>query len=160
MGDKTKFDNDNPHAESSNSYRVLADRLLKESTVNGKLDLDTLRFNTKEAAQKIVFSMHGIDLSTRHGGVADLVADQIDNITLATREMLGIVPQSEWKHSARDALSNLVERIATALSGDVKPTHGLVCKQGGKETGYVDPAQSLASQNISCSIPAKPGRSR
>ena len=147
MAADPKWNNSDPNAHSNDFYRATADRLVKESTVNGTLDFDRLRAATLREARKEVFDSHGIDAAK--GNVKPLVDEQISNLTLATREVLGIVPQNKWRHDARDTLSNAVES-ALHIGGETQPTHGLACTQAGHEIGAVSPNLPLAKQNVVC----------
>lgn len=114
----------------SDEYRKIANRLVKESIVNGELDFDKLRENTRIAVEAQMKKNSSYREFRDNGQLADLRDFTSEKFTEATREVLGLVPASEW-------------RDKPFLGSDFKPDHGLVITQQPKS---YDPEKSLASQ--------------
>ncbi len=110
---------------SADKFREIANTLIKQSLVDGKLDLVLLREKTNEAAEG---RNENIKFTAYNGQnpSADVALWLKDNLALATREVLGVIPQKEW----RDDRGFFAKRFGDDL---FKPDHGLVITDKPKQ---------------------------
>lgn len=135
--------------------RSRAAQLIRESTHNGHLDLRELRNRTNDMAREIAtHDAHYAD-AVRDGGAGHLNNIWVDRLTVGTREVLGIIPPSQWSHGGGDLMTAaggwLVHRVIPERSFD---TGGLACSlTSGQPITSVDPSRPLAAQGFHCEVP-------
>lgn len=116
---------------TEDDLRKLANQLVKESTVDGKLDLRALRINTKHALEQNGSPLRkDPDYATHkaEGSVSVLMDEYMDKMAVATREVLGVIPESQWKNRGDKKF---------------KPDHGMAIAQ---EPAKHDPKKALGEQ--------------
>ncbi len=111
----------------SNYFRWVANELVKGSIADGKLDLEKLYARTLEWANK-----------EAQGGArdADYYAEQL---TVATREVLGLVPKAQWRKATG------WERVEEILDDAPVIDHGL---QPSRVPQQYDPNKTLREQGF------------
>lgn len=150
----------------SDYERKLADELIKKSTVDGKLDFNLLRTNTNDKAKEVMQNDGSYREMRDANQLGALREFYMARLTVATREVLGIIPQANWDHTdGRDDLTKLLQKtsslVLNIVSGpplkeaEFHPTHGLTCTV----PGAIDPKKSLAQQGVVCST-TKPSAQR
>jgi hypothetical protein len=134
---------------SQEELREDAQRLILQSITESKLDFTVLRGKTAELARKYAAAEY--NNTGRSGDLAPLNEFYMQQLTHATREVLGIIPEKEWEHGSSNMVSTFVnwasEKVGLKKTPrtleDYTKEHGLTAT---RKPAVYDPAKSLAEQ--------------
>ncbi len=135
----------------SDQDREVAKELIANSVVNGRVNFDKLREESNEwvrqqTSQTLSNSEHRLG---RDGGARDVSDHFLKVITRATREVLGIIPESDW-HYSDYVLADMGRRVYEAFDKDEPKRYECTLPKD------FDPSESLGSQGVTCKVAAQP----
>ncbi len=130
--------------------RQLADKLIMESTTDGKLDLKKLQRLSNEHVHQTAVQDRHISAMTRDGTLEARKNLLMDRLTIATREVLGIIPKEKWSDNDSEPLLIAWFKWATNPA-EQPPKNGLECHAPeGVSLGDISVRESLASKGVKC----------
>lgn len=126
--------------DMNQAYRQLASRLIEAATKDGKLNLDMLRTQSNVVAAALAEG----DSNTRRATSYHMSA-----LTIATREVLGIIPKDQWQNVSGDELTSVMKLAGNLPEKEPEPTHGLTCTS---PRGHINPNLPLGDQRVKCAV--------
>jgi len=129
--------------------RKIADQLIQASTVDGQLDLKRLQRLSNDHIDKAVLNDPNFATITRVKEVRIRKNELMDHLTVATREVLGIIPKEQWNQDNGNVLASMFKQVFGAA--EQPPQHGLVCQAPeGVSLGNISPHESLGGKGVKC----------
>lgn len=130
-------------------YREIAAGLIKSSIHDGQLDLAMLATLTNNWAREQVNKDPNMSVMTANGLVGQRQNDLASRVTVATREVLGIIPKESWQN--RGSIFNMLN---FSPEPDYMKNLGLAActREGQQGLGEIDPSKSLRNQGVVCRV--------